>query len=187
MLYKLQIAASLRKWNQQERHVCIIRVNPLRQIKTMGVTALAPNAFSDELWVIWENSREKGACPANSCQQNRWKCFKTFNRVSNAFGLTIEHWPQVFMNRMNRWFSRLFLSAVFMTPMDWEYLDNRFCHGFGKPSWRVLNMANRVRNYGVCMRIKCRIISLKRMFWKIIWIVNLSYTPPKFFSTILCS
>ena len=26
------------------------------------------------------------------------KMFQDFNRVSNGFGLTIEHWPQVFMN-----------------------------------------------------------------------------------------
>ena len=31
------------------------------------------------------------------------------------------------------------------------------------PSWRE---GKRVRNYGVCMRIWCRIISVERLFWK---------------------
>ena len=31
------------------------------------------------------------------------------------------------------------------------------------PSGRV---GKRVRNYSVCMRIQCRIISVKRLFWK---------------------
>ena len=34
---------------------------------------------------------------------------------------------------------------------------------FSTPSWRV---GKRVRNYSVCMRIQCRIISVKRLFWK---------------------
>ena len=35
---------------------------------------------------------------------------------------------------------------------------------FWKPSWRV---SNRVRNYSVCMRILCRVIFVKRLFWLI--------------------
>ena len=40
--------------------------------------------------------------------------------------------------------------------------DNRPCHGFGN----YLDESNRERNYRVCMRIYCRIISVKRLFWK---------------------
>ena len=48
---------------------------------------------------------------------------------------------------------------VFQAIKMWQYTLSRF----STSSWRV---GKHVRNYSVCMRIWCRIISVKRLFWK---------------------